>query len=130
MSNTTEQIERFADELWNKWVLRYEGTVRMTKDLFTLAIQDPIPWYESQISTLTAEVERLKKDLVSWKNACDKHCERAGYLAVKLHASQAEKAQMYSEGNFENACKEVGIRNQMLYSQLLSALKKNKEDKV
>lgn len=40
---TNEQIQALADRLWDKWVLREEGRVLMTKDLFTLSIQDILP---------------------------------------------------------------------------------------
>lgn len=47
---SNEAIEDLAERLWNKWALKYEGNIRMTKDLFTLAIQDiiiPTPPTES-----------------------------------------------------------------------------------
>lgn len=37
-----ERILQIANQLWEKWVLIYEDRAYMTKDLFTLAIQDEI----------------------------------------------------------------------------------------
>jgi len=33
-------VEALSNILYNKWALHYEGRVMMTRDLFTLAIQD------------------------------------------------------------------------------------------
>jgi len=33
-------VEALANILYDKWALHYEGRVMMTRDLFTLAIQD------------------------------------------------------------------------------------------
>lgn len=62
MSNTlSETVQEIADNLWDKWAMgeegRKAGCPAMTKDLFTLAIQDILPKQPTEPAQIPQEVK-------------------------------------------------------------------------
>jgi hypothetical protein len=56
-----KDINALASKLWSKWSLKYEGHTTMSRDLFTLAIQDII----QPVQPLQPSLEEKKEDLVA-----------------------------------------------------------------
>lgn len=93
--NEKPDFEKIGSDLYDKWVLEYEGRNIMSKDLFTLAIQDIFKDYvtplHQQLTSLKEQLSDNKILLEACESALEK--ERAENSKLKL----TELIQKYSQ---------------------------------